>query len=646
MISLIPKGRHCIIKDIATILILTKDLPPPHNINPLSGSTTSSPHSLITSEISDYSLEVFTDELALIDSFPPRNDDMSSTKNHDKDDVYNDPFDSKEDKIKESKLLIDELNPPRSSDFLPSPECDSVLYEDFSGEYFNPPLYELPFHKEVPGSETLLSFSSENEEKVHVSALNNDEKVVGADVAIPVAVVDEISENFANTLYGYFIGERLAFPTVEAYVKNAWAKYGFERAIFRNGFFFFKFSSHEGMVKTIEGGPWFIRSMPIFLNVWSPNTKLKKEKITRVPVWVKIHNVHVVAFSETGLSLITTQLGRPIRLDACTSDMCLNPWGHNSYARVLVKLSSECVIMESIVVAIPLPKGEGHYLETLDVEYEWWPPRCSKCKVFYHEDDYCLAKVRKANSDPSSGKGSGQDAGFINKKKGGNMTANKKDIQGIRFSKPKSNFMYRLVSKSITTKEIASKPNTNAPSFNEDVNGADLQPNTPPKVIMDDSYGSTNEHGYFKDDIDLGQLRSNIKKLMDKDKVLDINTNNEIDGVVEPLNSMPKTNEGSTSTNTVPADVNDSYKGSLWEQFSKSREASKSRHKSPMSGTDESDEDEVFMPGVIPGEGFLDDMEDDLDFYDGYEAQVYDLSEKEKAFCDQYDIRLNSRCRK
>ncbi|GJS92540.1 hypothetical protein Tco_0424604 [Tanacetum coccineum] len=37
----------------------------------------------------------------------------------------------------------------------------SLILEDF-----NPPLYELPFHKEVPGSETLLSFSSENEEKV------------------------------------------------------------------------------------------------------------------------------------------------------------------------------------------------------------------------------------------------------------------------------------------------------------------------------------------------------------------------------------------------------------------------------------------------------------------------------------------------
>ncbi|GKB20565.1 hypothetical protein Tco_0854488, partial [Tanacetum coccineum] len=33
-------------------------------------------------------------------------------------------------------------------------------------EDFNPPLYELPFHKEVPGLGALLSFSSENEEKV------------------------------------------------------------------------------------------------------------------------------------------------------------------------------------------------------------------------------------------------------------------------------------------------------------------------------------------------------------------------------------------------------------------------------------------------------------------------------------------------
>nr|GEV53617.1 reverse transcriptase domain-containing protein [Tanacetum cinerariifolium] len=257
----------------------TKDLSPLYNINPLSGSTTSSsPNHL---------LEEFTDRLALI-TFPPGNDDLlfdieSHLKvieylfNHDPikemdsiledsvdednlanlnnnfvdtmpemfidehaldysspllydeydDDlfevvsdtkyVYDDPFDSKGEKIKDSKLLIDELYLPRSSDFLSSPEYNSFLFEDFSElddlpstdnedkefnpgiiiqenlfevithvapdktvkkiaishaylilEDFNPPLslYELPFLKEVPGSKTLLSFSSENVEKV------------------------------------------------------------------------------------------------------------------------------------------------------------------------------------------------------------------------------------------------------------------------------------------------------------------------------------------------------------------------------------------------------------------------------------------------------------------------------------------------
>ncbi|GJR58280.1 reverse transcriptase domain-containing protein [Tanacetum coccineum] len=160
--------------------------------------------------------KMFTDEHALDYSSPPLWDDYNDelfdleTVN---DNTYDDPFDSKEEKMKESKLLIDELDPPRSSDFLPSLECDLVFYEDFfevdalystnnedkvfnSGilihkshfevtnrvtpdknvkkptnaslilENFNPPLYGLPFHKEVPGSETLLLFSSENEEKV------------------------------------------------------------------------------------------------------------------------------------------------------------------------------------------------------------------------------------------------------------------------------------------------------------------------------------------------------------------------------------------------------------------------------------------------------------------------------------------------
>nr|GFA07286.1 hypothetical protein [Tanacetum cinerariifolium] len=135
---------------------------------------------------------MFTDEHTLDYSSPPLydkyNDDLFELES-DNEYVYDDLFDSKEEKIKESKLLIDELDPPRSSDFLPSPEYDSFLFEDFFRvtvqvtsdknvkkiaishaslilRDFDPPFYELPFHTEVPGSGTLLSFSSENEENV------------------------------------------------------------------------------------------------------------------------------------------------------------------------------------------------------------------------------------------------------------------------------------------------------------------------------------------------------------------------------------------------------------------------------------------------------------------------------------------------
>nr|GEV12990.1 reverse transcriptase domain-containing protein [Tanacetum cinerariifolium] len=218
----------------------TKELPPPHNINPLSGSTTSSSNNL---------LEEFADELALI-TFPLRNDDLSFDIESDLREIdyllNHDPtkeMDSiLEDSIDEGNLAepndnifdtipemftnehnLDYSSPPlydeydddlfELDDFFPSLEYDSFLFEDFSEvdalpstnnedkvfnpgiliqenlsedtaqatpdknvekisnaslilEDFDPPIYELPFHKEVLEYETLLSFSSKNEEKV------------------------------------------------------------------------------------------------------------------------------------------------------------------------------------------------------------------------------------------------------------------------------------------------------------------------------------------------------------------------------------------------------------------------------------------------------------------------------------------------
>ncbi|GKC94170.1 zinc knuckle CX2CX4HX4C containing protein, partial [Tanacetum coccineum] len=138
---------------------------------------------------------------------------------------------------------------------------------------------------------------------VKIQEMRNDLKVEGAAVTLPIEAVEAVNARFCNTLYGYFIGSRLAFPLVENYVKNTWAKYGLKRIQLHEEFFLFQFNSREGMENVLENGPWLIRKVPLLLNKWTPDTILKKDEIKRVPVWVKMHHVPIVAYSEIGLSL-------------------------------------------------------------------------------------------------------------------------------------------------------------------------------------------------------------------------------------------------------------------------------------------------------------------------------------------------------
>ncbi|GJU63647.1 RNA-directed DNA polymerase, eukaryota, reverse transcriptase zinc-binding domain protein [Tanacetum coccineum] len=148
---------------------------------------------------------------------------------------------------------------------------------------------------------------------VRLTEMKNDEVVHGANVAILLAAVEEVSSRFQNTLYGYFI---------------------------------------EGMESVLENGSWLIRLVPIILNIWTPNTVLKKDTITSTPVWI------------------------PIQL------LCAKSHREGTHILVpLVEVSSESELKESLLVAIPFPNGKGHSLETVEIEYEWQPPRCGTFKI-------------------------------------------------------------------------------------------------------------------------------------------------------------------------------------------------------------------------------------------------------------------------
>ncbi|XP_022042318.1 uncharacterized protein LOC110944968 [Helianthus annuus] len=165
-----------------------------------------------------------------------------------------------------------------------------------------------------------------------------------------------------------------------------------------NGFFFFKFNDEVGMLNVLKDGPWIIRSQPLFLNKWTPTTKLEKKEVKQVQIWVKIHEVPIAAYTEDGLSLIATTIGEPKMLDSFTTSMCTDSWGRSSYVRALVEISAEKELREEITMAIPEPDGEGYIKETMYVEYEWSPHRCATCCVFGHSNEMCPKKPIKSSN--------------------------------------------------------------------------------------------------------------------------------------------------------------------------------------------------------------------------------------------------------
>ncbi|GJV26677.1 retrovirus-related pol polyprotein from transposon TNT 1-94 [Tanacetum coccineum] len=295
------------------------------------------------------------------------------------------------------------------------------------------------------------------------SAAKHDKPIEGVAVAIPLSAIEEVSARFSNTLYGYFIGKRLAFPLVENYAKNTWATFRLKRVMLDAGFFLFQFETKDGMDRVMEGGPWLIRLVPLILNVWTPNTILKKDEIKTAPVWVKLHNVPIVAYSEIGLSLIMTQIGRPIMLDSYTSQMCLRSWGRTEYARALVEVSAEKELMEAIVIAIPYSDGKGHTLAMIDIEYEWQPPHCKTCKIFDHTNKKCpkLPKEAKPVLDTNDGfvevnkKKGKHGASSESQHKGETSNATKQD-QGIEpSSKPSSSSALNVKEVSLSNSFVA-----------------------------------------------------------------------------------------------------------------------------------------------------------------------------------------------
>ncbi|GKA11043.1 zinc knuckle CX2CX4HX4C containing protein [Tanacetum coccineum] len=136
------------------------------------------------------------------------------------------------------------------------------------------------------------------------------------------------------------------FPVVEYFAWNNWSETWAEKDYDEfQSFFFFKFDSQAGLEAVLEGGPWLIRKSPIILKKWSMDTRLLKEELTSILIWVKLHDVHIQVFEEDGISLIDTFIGN-------------DSWGRSSFSRCLIEVNSEADLVDVVTIGILSLIGE------------------------------------------------------------------------------------------------------------------------------------------------------------------------------------------------------------------------------------------------------------------------------------------------
>nr|GEV73927.1 hypothetical protein [Tanacetum cinerariifolium] len=269
-------------------------------------------------------------------------------------------------------------------------------------------------------------------------------------------------------------------------------------------------------------------------------------------------------------------------------------WGRISFARALIEISYHSTLKKEVNMAILKDKGDGHIKEVIRVEYEWKQPYCVDCKSFSHGPNLCpkhvtedIPKALSMASKSSTIKEN--EEGFVEIK---SQKKNKGDAPqsfgGLRLPKPNSKVIWQQ-KKSVGSKggsNVAS-PSGSTHENNKGDGGKSSQSRVKPKLNTKEP--KVSEH--------IGTSSSNI----DKEKV---------------------------------------QEECLWSRFKKTKKNAKSKYSEL---EDDSDKDEVYMPH---GGGGMDGLEDNLDFYDDYGSQMYDISPQEQAFYDQFDIRLNSHDRK
>ncbi|GJZ49115.1 zinc knuckle CX2CX4HX4C containing protein [Tanacetum coccineum] len=116
------------------------------------------------------------------------------------------------------------------------------------------------------------------------------------------------------------------------------------------------FNNKEGMQAIIDKGLWMVNNRPLIMQKWNLEIGMQKAEHCKLPVWVRMTDVPLEAWSTDGISALASSLGIPLIMDAITASMCHSGMGRTDFARVLIEMDANKEFKSVIEVQIKTPE--------------------------------------------------------------------------------------------------------------------------------------------------------------------------------------------------------------------------------------------------------------------------------------------------
>ncbi|KAK1326416.1 hypothetical protein QJS10_CPA01g01883 [Acorus calamus] len=206
----------------------------------------------------------------------------------------------------------------------------------------------------------------------------------------PEAYAKNITQ-WNRAVVGYIIGKVPVYIPFLQFLKMRWKPKGeMQLHLHENGFFTVKFDLDEDMNSVLEGGPWTMDHRPFILRKWSPEVRMEQERLSSIPIWIRLPNLPLHLWEEDCLSRIGSIFGIPLYADSATL-RC----SRASYARICVEVQASTTLPDSILVEV-----SPGLRESFKVDYDWKPTACKFCQTFGHDEACCIMKPTTETTIP------------------------------------------------------------------------------------------------------------------------------------------------------------------------------------------------------------------------------------------------------